>query len=85
MTTEANTATKYVVLNENTLGYINETDPNTVGVLAGSVIRGGHNPLNGPVTIVPTIDEVRPAKIEDFATYRVLAPPCLVRSTSRSD
>jgi hypothetical protein len=85
MTTPADTATKYVVLNENTLGYINAECPNTMGVLAGSVIRGGHNPLNGPVTIVPTIDEVRPAEIGDFATYRVMAPSNLPKSTSRSE
>jgi hypothetical protein len=68
-------AVKYVVLNENTLGYINEERPNTLGVLAGSVIRGGHVWSNGPVTIVPTVDKVRPATREDLETYRVAAPP----------
>jgi hypothetical protein len=85
MTTPANTATRYVVLNENTLGYINDECPNTMGVLVGSVAQGGHNWLNGPVAIAPTIDEVRPATIGDFATYRVMAPPDLLQTTSRSE
>jgi hypothetical protein len=84
MTTTTDTATKYVVLNESTLGYINEERPNALGVLAGSVVRGGYNPLNGPVAIAPMIDELRPAEIEDFDTYRVEAPPGMLRSTPRS-
>jgi hypothetical protein len=65
----------YVVLNENTLGYINNESPNTMGVLAGSIIRGGHSWENGPVTIVPTVDKMRPATPADFDNYRVEIPP----------
>lgn len=66
---------RYVVLNEHTLGYIHSQQPNLMGVLHGSVIRGGHNWLNGPVTIIPSVDQVRAATLEDFEAYRVVPPP----------
>lgn len=65
---------KYVVLNENTLGYTDDRHPGRMGVLAGSVIRGGHDWLNGPVTL-GAADKLRPATPEDFDTYRVVVPP----------
>ncbi len=71
---------KYVVLNENTLGYLNEVTPNTMGVLASSVIRGGHLWIDGPVTIVPTVDKLRPATLEDFDAYRIAVPPEIERA-----
>lgn len=61
---------KYVVLGEHTLCYRIPQAPLTLGVLAGSVIRGGHNPLNGPVSILPN-EKMRPATIEDFEFFRV--------------
>jgi hypothetical protein len=60
----------YLVINENTLGYVTASYPSVFGVLAGSVLRGGHNPFNGPVYISPW-DHVRPADIGDFESYRV--------------
>lgn len=45
-----------------------------MGVLAGSVIKGGHSPLNGPVTIYGT-DKIRPATALDFDMFRVVLPP----------
>jgi hypothetical protein len=59
----------YVVLNENTLGIILAS--RTVEVLAGSVIKGGHNPLNGPVAFNPSIDRARLATAQDFETFRM--------------
>lgn len=60
---------KYIVKNENTLCYRQE-GTQFVGVLAGSVIRGGHNPLNGSIIIAPS-DALRPATLEDFEFFRV--------------
>lgn len=61
---------KYVVLNEHTLCYRIEGQPYHLGVLAGSVLRGGHDWKNGPVAFGPS-DTLRPATREDFETYRV--------------
>lgn len=60
---------KYIVKNESTLCYRQEGS-HFVGVLAGSVLRGGHNPLYGPVCISPN-DTVRPATLADFEFFRV--------------
>lgn len=62
-------AGKYIVKNENTLCY-RQDGSHFVGVLAGSVLRGGHNPLYGPVCIAPT-DTVRPATLADFEFFNV--------------
>jgi hypothetical protein len=61
----------YVVLNENTLGVIHKEQPNVLDVLAGSVLKGGHDPKNGIVYFSYGIDDVRLATIEDFDEYRV--------------
>ena len=44
-----NTATRYVVKDEHTLGYLQEGSP-YMGVLQGSVLKGGHDWKNGPVS-----------------------------------
>lgn len=62
--------TKYVVLGEHTLCYRIPKTPSMLGVLAGSVIRGGHNPLNGPVSVLPS-ENLRPASVEDFDFFGV--------------
>lgn len=60
---------KYFVLNENTLCY--RIDGSfMVGVLAGSVLRGGHDPKNG-CTVVGELDTIRPATVADFDFFRV--------------
>lgn len=64
---------RYVVKNENTLGYIFRGREHTMGVLAGNVTRGGHEPFNGPAPVTPS-DKVRAATREDFDSYRVQAP-----------
>lgn len=60
---------RYIVINENTLAYTQEGSL-MVGVLAGSVLKGGANPLNGPIFISPS-DKWRDATFEDFDTFRV--------------
>jgi hypothetical protein len=60
---------KYIVINENTLAYKIEGSP-FVGVLAGSVVRGGHDPKNGSIAISP-LDVIRQATKEDFEFYNV--------------
>jgi hypothetical protein len=63
------TAGTPIVMNENTLGIaLNE---NSVQVLAGSVLKGGPDPLKGPVPFNPRIDQARPANAADFEQYRV--------------
>lgn len=62
--------TRYYVLNEHTLCYTICGSPELLGVLAGSVIRGGHDWKNGPVSAGGS-DTLRPATLEDFEAYRV--------------
>ena len=63
--------TKYLVVNENCLGYADDlTRPFLLGVLQGSVARGGPDWKNGPVFVTEQ-DTVRPATLQDFEDYRV--------------
>ncbi|VVE17895.1 MULTISPECIES: hypothetical protein [Pandoraea] len=68
------TNAKYVVMDEHTLGYLIDETPNVMGVLAGSVKRRGHNPMNGPATIVHGNTRLRPANEIDFEFFRVALP-----------
>ena len=72
--------TRYVVLNENTLGYFHDGvkhGSKWMGVLRADVFKGQNNdPLRGPVFISCT-DEIRPATPDDFKQYRVMLPPSL--------
>lgn len=72
---------RYVVLGEHTLGYLQEGTV-MMGVLAGSVIKGGHSWKNGPVAIVPGYTQLRPATLSDFEVYRVLPPPGFAESAA---
>jgi len=63
--------TEYVIIDENTLGYV--ATPSMFGVLHGSVLRGGHNWRNGPVFAQQT-KSVRPATAKDFDDYLVEIP-----------
>ncbi|WP_176043008.1 hypothetical protein [Burkholderia stabilis] len=65
---------KYVVMDENTLGYVIEGRRNIIGVLAGSVIRGGRNWLNGPAVVLPGYTRIRAATEADFDFYRTHVP-----------
>ena len=67
---------KYIVINENTLGYRIEGSP-FIGVLAGSVLRGGSNPINGTISL-SSLDLVRDATLSDFEFFRVCASGHLV-------
>lgn len=65
------TGNKYIVVNENCLGYTDDlTVPFQMGVLQGSVARGGPDWRNGPV-FVTSSDQFRPATLKDFEDYRV--------------
>lgn len=68
--------TRWVVLNEHTLGVIFNAQSDMLDVVAGSVLRGGHDWKNGPVCPAPT-DVVRAATQADFDFFRVQAPPNL--------
>lgn len=67
---------KYIVINENTLGYRIEGS-SQIGVLAGSVLRGGSNPMNGTISL-SSLDVVRDAKLSDFDFFMVCASGHLV-------
>lgn len=67
--------TNYVVKDEHTLGYLIEGHPTLMDVLAGSVLKGGHDPKNGVVAIVPGHTRIRPAAKVDFQMFRVSLPP----------
>jgi len=65
---------RYVVVNENTLGYIQRETVQgwfSLGVLAGLVRKGGPDPMNGPVSISEKTDSIRDATEQDFNNYRV--------------
>ncbi len=64
---------KYVVKDEHTLGYLRGDQ---MGVLAGSVMRGGHDWKNGEVHTSGA--KIRAATLADFDTYRVQVPPDFV-------
>jgi hypothetical protein len=67
---------KYIVINENTLGYlIEKSNPKSefqyAGILHASILKGStHNWLNGPV-LIHSSDVVRNATLQDFADYQV--------------
>ena len=60
---------KLVVINENTLGYINPERPAIAGVLRASVLHGS-NESDGDITCVSGKD-VRLASESDFDKFRV--------------
>jgi len=60
----------YFVMNENTLGYIFEEQPQNFNILSSKPQKGGHDPMNGYVAIGST-DKLRTATAEDFEYYRV--------------
>ena len=68
--------TRYVVMNENTLGYLIPERPNYIGILAGSVLKGGPDPMQGTALIIPGHSQIRQATAEDFTNFRVMAPAC---------
>lgn len=72
--TQLTKSSKYVVIDEHTLGYRLERTPNFIGVLAGSVLRAGHSPLDGMVAIVPKVTRLRAATEIDFQFFRVALP-----------
>lgn len=61
--------TTYHVLNEHTLCYLQEGS-SVYGVLAGKPQLGGHNWINGAVS-VSRVDKLRPATRDDFEVFRV--------------
>jgi len=64
--------TRFVVINENMLGYVNPLTPNSAGILASSVIRGAsHSWKDGDYPLSVDGRGVRPATKADFDTYRV--------------
>lgn len=58
----------YIVMDENTLGYVYASHPSWMHVLAGSVLRGGRDPLYGPVHITG-VNTIRNAELADFDTF----------------
>lgn len=60
----------YHVLNENTLGFIQDERPGWFNVLHGSVIKGGRDWRDGPFPLSP-LDTLRPATKADFDEYNV--------------
>jgi hypothetical protein len=64
------------VKDENTLCYFQGDMPDDhgwyfAGVLAGSVLRGGHDPKNGSCVWSRSVDTIRIATKEDFDFFRV--------------
>lgn len=67
---------KFVVLmtygKENVLGYIDSDQPNVIGILASSVIKGATLSWHDGWTYVPSdLSTVRAATVEDFKTFNV--------------
>lgn len=61
--------TKFVVINENSLGCINDRQPDRVSIIASSVLRGAALFPDGDIS-VPT-SGMRLAVREDFDAFRV--------------
>lgn len=66
---------RYVVLEEHTLGYIDPAYQDYMGVLHGSVRKGGHDWRNGPVCLMGITPQLRDATAADFDEYMVQVPP----------
>lgn len=65
---------KYIVQDENLLGYLIPEQPNIVGILATSIIRGSiYSWQDG--TAVNHRDRQRPATVADFESFKVCLPP----------
>ena len=62
--------TRYVVKDENTLGYIFDHQLGIMGVLASKI--DGHDPKNGSIPVSEA--EIRIATKKDFETFRVCYP-----------
>ncbi len=63
--------TKFVVINENIFGYINPIQPDYVGVLSTSIIRGAvHGRFDGPY-LLSMAKTVRLATLKDFDDFLV--------------
>ena len=64
---------EYVVHNENALGYLFSSGTlSMMGVLAGSVIRGGPDWRDGPIVLLDSDKKnLRPATQKDFDFFRV--------------
>jgi hypothetical protein len=69
--------TRYVVVDEHTLGYIQEGQTN-IGILAASILRGAsHTWKDGPLPmpieaeLAAGLVTIRPATLEDFNAFRV--------------
>lgn len=61
----------YWVYEEHTLGYIDSRQPNVLGILRASILRGSPlSPFSG-FTILPPNPKLRPATREDFDAFNV--------------
>lgn len=66
--------TRYVVIDEHTLGIQRPGESIFVDVLAGKPQKGGHDWKNGAIAIAPGITRVRDATPLDFDYFRVRLP-----------
>ena len=60
---------KLIVVNENTLGYIDPRQPDTYGIIHASILRGAVStrPTSMPIS---RLDKIRLATEQDFEDYR---------------
>lgn len=72
---------KYIVLDELTLGIVSQGIPDMMDVLAAKI--GGHNWKNGAVSTFG--GKVRPATAADFTTFRVMLPKDFVAAPGPTD
>lgn len=64
-------STTYFVKDGNTLCCADDSRPDTMTVLAGDILRGGHNPINGAIPMPRDKSRLRPATLADFKEFRV--------------
>lgn len=63
---------RFVVVDENVFGYIDEKQPDTVGILATALTRGAlFSWKDGTMPLPQNPANVRPATRADFDTYRI--------------
>jgi hypothetical protein len=64
--------TRFIVVGEHTLGCVNDRQPQTVQILASSVIRGAvFTWQDGTIPLPSDPQQYRPATRADFDTFRV--------------
>lgn len=73
---------RYVVVNEYAIGYIYEEDPDTIGILRASPLRGWPSVNDDPISTFGKT--IRDATLQDFEDYRVYPPKVMEKENEKA-